>query len=323
MASNDFELSNIYNNIFVLAAINTFNDLADKRESTEKDFREGLRKNTGDKTGYFWRFEEELIKKYQMLVRKNESGTISLRSMKKMRIPFTTAEKVYIKMILRSKYGRIFFDEDDIAEMLERYSEVPDVPVEDICVTHRKDREITDSMISCMRLILKAIAERKEIVFSNSTRSKEWKDVHGFPVRIEYSVVHDLFQLSLWLTEESRPVKVNIHSMYDVEVSGKRWEKALSPAEMMRSKKAPEPIIMEVRKDRNTAERANILFSMYDTETEILPDGNYRIKLYYYSFDENEILGHIFSFGPYIRVVSPQRAVERIRERLEKLTSGK
>ncbi len=34
-----------------------------------------------------------------------------------------------------------------------------------------------------------------------------------------YSALYDLFQLSLWSSEEKRPVKVNIHTMYDIGIS--------------------------------------------------------------------------------------------------------
>lgn len=167
-------------------------------------------------------------------------------------------------------------------------------------------------------MLLMAIKERKEITYSNKTREAVYENVHGYPIRIEYSALYDLFKLSLGSSDEKRPVKVNIRSMYDVCVSDNVWNEAQSPSEMMKNKLSSEPIVMELSGKNNTYERANILFSMYKTITEKSNDDKNVLKLYYYEFDEKEIIDSIFSFGPYVKVVSPPIIVDKIREKLKK-----
>lgn len=318
MASHDNDLFNQFSNIFVIAAINSFNLITYRKVITEKQFKATMTKNTDDKTEYFYNFINELMENCSLLVDNDGNGNLRSRSVNKLPMPVTAAERSYLKAILKSKYSRIFFDDDEIAKLLGFCSDVPDIPFDDICISIRNEREITDTIRDNIRFILQAIKKRAEISYSNKTKKGLMENLRGYPVRIEYSPLYDLFQLSIWSDAECRPVKVNIHTIYDMKLTGNIWKESKSPVEMMKSKRLEEPIIMKLKKCKNTAVRANIMFSMYDTETEKLPDGYDLMKIYYYSFDENDIIDRIFSFGPYIQVISPQRAVAGIKERLEK-----
>ena len=53
-------------------------------------------------------------------------------------------------------------------------------------------------------------------------------------------------------------------------------------------------------------------------ETEKVDEIHYRIRLYYYTDDETELVIRILSFGPMLRVLGPERFTEKIRERIIK-----
>ena len=59
-------------------------------------------------------------------------------------------------------------------------------------------------------------------------------------------------------------------------------------------------------------------FSHLEKETEKLGDKKYRVKLLYETEDETEMLIRILSFGPMIKVLSPQNLIEQIKNRIEK-----
>ena len=127
-----------------------------------------------------------------------------------------------------------------------------------------------------------------------------------------------MLQLSLWSSDEHRPVKLNIHSMYDISETGNTWKEKKSPAEMLEPKRCKEPIIVELSDDINTLERVNLLFSMYDTKISE-SEGKYLLEIGYYEYEKDEVIKSLISFGPYVKVVSPSETVDRIKEEIIKL----
>ena len=57
-------------------------------------------------------------------------------------------------------------------------------------------------------------------------------------------------------------------------------------------------------------------FSSYERYARVIEKDVYEIELYYYSFQEEEIIRKIISLGPYVRVKSPENIVKTIIERI-------
>ena len=70
--------------------------------------------------------------------------------------------------------------------------------------------------------------------------------------------------------------------------------------------------------ERNALERALLHFSHLKKETVRLDDKHYQMILYYDKADETELLIRVLSFGPMLQVISPNRFISKIRERLTK-----
>ena len=77
-------------------------------------------------------------------------------------------------------------------------------------------------------------------------------------------------------------------------------------------------LVLELTDDRNALERVMLHFSYLEKETERLDDNRYKISLYYEKEDEAELLIRVLSFGPVLKVVSPDAFVEKLRKKLEK-----
>ena len=75
---------------------------------------------------------------------------------------------------------------------------------------------------------------------------------------------------------------------------------------------------MELTDERNALERAMLHFSDLEKETVRLDWKHYRIRLRYRREDETEILIRILSFGPVLKVLSPETMVRQIRRRLDR-----
>lgn len=318
MELSKLELINIYNNCYLISLINVLNGITDGEKIDKYELNNRIADAVNDSQGYFsGKISDEIFEKCSLLF--DISSNKIFRSRFNVPIPtcFSVNERIYIKSMINSKYGKLFLSEKESEEIISCLGDVPDVSINDYLVSlPSRIYNYSDKYIINFRLLLTAIKENKEIIYSNKTRESVYKNKRGYPIKIEYSALYDLFQLSLWSSEENRPVKINIHSMFDIDMTGNVWNEKKSPIEMMETKRCAEPIVIELNNDNNTFERANILFSMYNTETEKLENGTYRKKLYYYYFDESEIIHSILSFGPYVKVVSPAFIVEKIKEKI-------
>jgi predicted DNA-binding transcriptional regulator YafY len=77
-------------------------------------------------------------------------------------------------------------------------------------------------------------------------------------------------------------------------------------------------IIAELKDERNALERAMLHFSHLQKETVRLDDNRYQLTLRYDKGDETEMLIRVLSFGPLLRVTSPESFITLIRERLRR-----
>lgn len=324
MELSELELINEYNNCYFISLINVLNGITDSEKIGKYELNNRIADAVGDSQEYFsGKIADEVFDKCSLLF--DITPDKSFRSRTGVPIPtcFSVIERIYIKSMVKSKYGKLFLSSKEAEEIIASLGDVPDVPINDYLVSlPSRTYNYNDKYISNFRFLLMAIKENKEISYSNKTKTAVHENKQGYPIRIEYSALYDLFQLSLWSSEENRPVKINIHSMYDISFTGNIWSEKKSPVEMMMTKRCNEPAVIEFNAENNTLERVNILFSMYNTETEQLGNGTYRKKLYYYYFDEDEIINSILSFGPYVKVISPTVIVEKIKERISCIKNG-
>lgn len=318
MALANLELSNEYNNCYFISLINVLNGIAEEEKLTKYGINDKIAEAVGDSHEYFsGKIADEVYDECSMLFDIAPDKSFRRRIDVPIPICLSITEKIYIKAMVNSRYGKLFLSEEEAEEISASLGNVPDIPINDYFISIPPSvYEFCDSFIGNLRLLLSAIKGNREIEYSNTTRTAEYKNVHGYPIRIEYSSMYDTFQLSLWSSDEKRPVKVNIHTIHDVSISDNVWNEVMTPSEMMKSRRCNDPIVIELRNDKNTFERANIRFSMYDIETEYSADGTHIMKLYYYEFDEHEIINTILSFGPYVKVMSPSDIVEKIKKRI-------
>ena len=75
-------------------------------------------------------------------------------------------------------------------------------------------------------------------------------------------------------------------------------------------------LIMELTDERNALERAMVHFSHFEKETERLAENRYRVTLRYSREDETELVIRLLSFGPVLKVLSPQNMVDELRKRI-------
>ena len=82
-----------------------------------------------------------------------------------------------------------------------------------------------------------------------------------------------------------------------------------------------ETVVFQLTDERNALERALMHFAHFEKQAEKLTDNQYRITVTYDKDDETELLIRVLSFGPMIKVTSPDSFINLIKERLIKQKS--
>lgn len=159
--------------------------------------------------------------------------------------------------------------------------------------------------------VLIALREKRLLRIGFEGHSGQHHLWNCIPYRLEYSAKDDKFRLTV--ISFGKLQTINIVRIDSCDLLGMYDENKLVFKEAQ-----TEMLIMELVDDRKALERAMHHFSHLKKETKRLDENRYQITLYYDKSDETEFLIRVLSFGPMIKVVSPQSFINLIRERLLK-----
>ena len=227
-------------------------------------------------------------------------------------MPLTTLQKRWMKALLLDARIALF------APSAEGLEEVQPLFQPDTFVRFDQyddgDPYEDAAYISHFRTALQALREHRKlrVKFHGHTGVRHWLEC--IPYRMEYSEKDDKFRL-LTLGER-RCAVINMARLASCELL-----EAYDPASLRPPRRKTETLILLLQDERNALERALLHFSHFEKETVRLEGRRYRITLRYERDDETELLIRVLSFGPMIRVVSPERFICLIRERLDKQVS--
>lgn len=225
-------------------------------------------------------------------------------------MPLTTLQKQFLKSVSQDKRFSLFTDGkiEGLEEVEPLYEE------KDFYYFDRmKDGDPYDSpeYRKVFKTILSAIKEKRKlhVTFVDGKEKKQRKVC--IPRRLEYSEKDDKFRL-LCLGEHSLTT-INLARIRSCEALDEFEEKALKP--LVRDK---EFIVLEITDERNALERCMLHFSNYEKVTTQLDEKHYEMKLTFHKADETEVLIRVLSFGPLLKVKSPDHFITLIKERLRR-----
>lgn len=172
------------------------------------------------------------------------------------------------------------------------------------------------------RILLKAIMEEKPVKYCNKDKiGNEYCGMRSFPIRFEYSLKDSRFRISMYSLDDNRPIMANIYTMFDIEIEEDR-ETGIDRKSIIklihREKYSKEPIVLEVVDKKAAMERCFMSFSEMKRLSRCIEEDKYEMKLFYYTFEEEEIIRKILSLGPYVKVISPQRVVLEVVKRIKR-----
>ena len=224
-------------------------------------------------------------------------------------MPLTTLQKRWLKTLLLDPRIALFTPNpaglEDVEplyppEAVVRYDRYADGdPFED------------PDYIEHFRLILSALHEHRRLQVSFRGHSGHRQTVECIPCRLEYSAKDDKFRL---LTAGVRVRRtINLARISRIELLEEFEADAVTPPAGKNCE-----LVFLVRDARNALERVMLHFSHLEKSTVRLEEDLYQVTLSYDREDETELLIRVLSFGPMIRVISPEDFISQIRERLER-----
>jgi len=231
-------------------------------------------------------------------------------------MPLTILQKRWMKALLGDPRIKLFAPpaeglEDvkplysqDVFEYFDRYGDGD--PYDD------------ERYVARFRTILSAIKNRRKVrIVFHGGKGKEhsWDCI---PHNLEYSPKDDKFRLEITMPSKD-PNREYSHAIINLaRIKSCEMEKILEPEEGHEPIRETETLSLELTDERNALERAMLHFSHLEKETRKLDEDRYSITLRYDRDDETEMLIRVLSFGPKLRVTSPESFIEKIRERLKK-----
>ena len=298
----------------------------------------------GSTQNTFEEFINSLVNKYDGLSTKSPNADILYESNGKMLpirqnyIPIRTtfAEKAWLFYILKNSKADLFLDSDVKEKLINALSSSIDSPIKEDYIDIRNfsdanSLEITPDMISNFRNIVTAITEHRHLTLTNKTFSGvEYTHQSVIPYKLEYAAQFDSFSLSAYPLNIKRPVKMNLQNISDVVIGEpvKDYENFVKKFEKMLSDtREKEPVIIEISNEDEAYDRCSYIFSTYEKICYENESGNLIMKIYYYRFQQDDIIRNILFLGPYIKIISPQKMVHLVinslKETYKKYNAGK
>lgn len=259
---------------------------------------------------------------YHLLYKKEDKYYSILKD--KPKAYFTNLEISWLKSLLSDPKMNLFFEEDELYYLKSTFKEVEPIiePHMFGSVQGASHCDFTnETYIHNFKQICRAIRSQKllSITYKNDDDLVISNTYALF--KIEYQIKYDSFRLL------ALPIKGNkllglekIDLSYIVELK----ESAAAPSyeeitSFVKSSKATRPIVFELSNERSGFDRVFMYFSNYERITEFNDENNTcTVQLYYYPFDEAEIIRALISFGPIIKVLSPSKIRNIIKNEINK-----
>lgn len=296
--------------------------LIEKEEYDEKiigkDFKtfEGMILNQYSKTDNFNFLEEREGKYYSIL---NNQDSIPLK------VRFSKLEKSWLNGMIKEPVVQALLGKETLDKLEAALIEVKKGSNEVIEFTNKvkNDFDIDLEKISKdFYTILEGIINEKVILYSNVDKNgNEYNNQLALPIRIEYSLKDDKFRASLYSLEEKRSIMVNLHTLKEVKIAQNVNSeiKREGVLKKLKEKKYSEiPITIELEDIRGAMERCFMSFSSFERNSRSISENKYEIDIYYYSFEEDEVIRKIMSLGPYVKVKSPDRVRDIVIDRIKR-----
>lgn len=222
-------------------------------------------------------------------------------------IPLTLLQKRWLKAVSLDKRVKLFdvqfpdlsdveplFTEDDY-KVYDKYSD--------------GDKFDDEDYIRRFRLIYYAVKNDLPVTARFDNRYGKEVTLRFFPKGFEYSEKDDKIRV---IMDGCKFRQINLGRIINCQLYTGTGQWNEEPKDV-RIKE----LTLQITDERNALERVMLHFAHFEKQAERVDDNKYLLHLKYYANDETEIVIRVLSFGPCVKVVSPESFVGLIKERLE------
>lgn len=282
----------------------------------------------------FQTFEGLLLNEYEdnenfnLIEEENSSYYPNIKGNPKLAVPvrLTNIEKMWLKNLLNEEFIQFVLSDNTILKLKAALKDIEGANTSEIIENTNKsilpDIEDLETYKDNFKILIKAMVNGKVINYCNVDKwGNEYLGKRALPVRIEYSVKDQRFRASMYSLDDNRPIMVNIFSLSHIELEENEKNKLDREAAIRKvheSRYSKEPIVLEVTDKKAAMERCFMSFSEMERCSRCIGEDKYEMKLFYYIFEEEEIIRKILSLGPYVKVISPQRIREEVVKRIRR-----
>lgn len=248
-----------------------------------------------------------------------EDNTFSRSLEKDLPIRCNIIELQALRNIIDNEYAKVFLSSKSI-EKIEKISPNNDWNLSDIIIRNRNKKIVTkteEEYRQIIMTIIEAVSSEKCIEYNNVKEGQyEYIGCLALPIKLEYSLINDMFRLWAYDIDNKKIFKMNIDTMSDVRVDSKKTKDIIEKYnEAMRDNmkeltirvNAKEYIVERCFRNFSYYER----ISSYDKENEV-----YELNIKYHILDEAEIIRDIMSLGSSVIIMEPKDFREKIYKRI-------
>ena len=233
--------------------------------------------------------------------------------------PLTTLEKSWVKTLLSDRKIFLFLSKDEVERGLNSLRDIDPLFYEDDF--HIFDQALDgdnyedESYRSNFKIILNSCKTHTPLLIEyENSRMRSSKSIF-IPWKICYSKKDDKFRVLCEVIKGNMQEKatLNISRIRKIE----RIDSPFSIKHLHMAEYKNDPIVLEIKEERNALERCMLQFASWKKQTEYDEKTNkYYCKIFYDKQDETELLIRILGFGPVVKVLGPESFLKQIKKRI-------
>lgn len=235
----------------------------------------------------------------------------------------TETQKAWLKTLTLDSKIQLFLDEDELYELKKALRDVEPLFLPEM-IHHVHQSSLSTNFfdktyITIFRIISNSLHHNQymKITYVDENDTLITVAIAGY--KLEYRLTQDSFHL-IGLVDApkqmSHILRINLNSIQEITV----LKTYFNPKEIeasIQAYKCKEPLYFELSNARKGFERVFMHLSNYERMTEFNDETHTCfVQLFYYPFDEEELINILISFGPIIKVISPTSIRNQLIQRI-------
>lgn len=226
-------------------------------------------------------------------------------------LPPTHIEKEWLKTVITDSTCQPFLSADLQQKLENILQDIPALPLPEIFSRETLQEPTRTGLIRYWQALL-----NKQPVCLSFTDFR--LDLKGQPFRLDYNAKKKTFSYLVY-TEQQMFQRFNTAAIKEIiplssspsgENLTEKYEKYLASCKTS--------LTLSLSPKWNAVERCFLLFSSYEKEAVYDEDTDrYKLTIYFYRFDTDEVLDDVFSLGSAVTLVSPENLRQKIIQRLQ------